>query len=237
MKSIALPSLALLTCLAAQGVSAQPAAPEVQQVLQLSASARKEVAQDWLSVVVRAQLEGSDPVALQTQLKTTLEGALVSLRPKLQPQQLEVRSGHFGIYPRQNNQGRVTGWQGQADLVVEGRDFAQVSQLAGNLPRMTVAQADFSLSREGRQQLEAEVQSQAVQNFRQRAQALAKDFGYSAYTLRQVSVSSVDRPEPGSQPRLMMAADAVTAPAQAPIPLVAGKDEVRITVSGSIQLR
>ncbi len=237
MKSIALPSLALLTCLAAQGGSAQPAAPEVQQVLQLSASARKEVAQDWLSVVVRTQQDGSDPVALQTQLKATLEAALASLRPRLQPQQLEVRSGQLGIYPRHNSQGRVTGWQGQADLVVEGRDFAKVSQLAGNLPRMTVAQADFSLSREGRQQLEAEVQSLAVQNFRQRAQALAKDFGFAGYNLRQVSVSSVDRPEPGIQPRLMMAADAAAAPAQAPIPLVAGKDEVRITVSGSIQLR
>lgn len=156
-----------------QAVQAQMPVSEAQQLLQLSASARKEVAQDWLSVVVRAQQDGSDPVAVQNQLKATLEAALVSLRPRLQPQQLEVRSGNFGIYPRHNNQGRVTGWQGQADLVVEGRDFAQVSQLAGNLPRMTVAQADFSLSREGRQQLEAEVQSQAVQNFRQRAQALA----------------------------------------------------------------
>ena len=220
-----------------QAVQAQMPVSEAQQVLQLSASARKEVAQDWLSVVVRAQQDGSDPVAVQNQLKATLEAALVSLRPRLQPQQLEVRSGNFGIYPRHNNQGRVTGWQGQADLVVEGRDFAQVSQLAGNLPRMTVAQADFSLSREGRQQLEAEVQSQAVQNFRQRAQALAKDFGFAGYTLRQVTVNSADRPEPGLQPRMMMAADVAAASAPAPIPLVAGKDEVRITVSGSIQLR
>ena len=182
--------------------------------------------------MVRAQQDGSDPVALQSQLKATLEAALSSLRPRLQAQQLEVRSGQFDIYPRHNAQGRVIGWQGQADLVVEGRDFAQVSQLAGNLPRMSVAQADFSLSREGRQQLEAEVQSQAVQNFRQRAQALAKDFGFAGYTLRQVNVSSVDRPEPGVQPRLMMAADATASPAQAPIPLVAGKEEVRITVSG-----
>ena len=227
----------LLLCLAGQHATAQGSLPEAQQVLQLSASARQQVPQDWLSVVVRAQLDGSDPVALQNQLKATLDAALATLRPSLQPQQLEVRSGNFGIYPRHNSQGRVTGWQGQADLVVEGRDFAQVSQLAGNLPRMTVAQADFSLSREGRQQLEAEVQSQAVQNFRQRAQALAKDFGFTSYTLRQVSVSSVDRPEPGIQPRLMMAADAAAAPVQAPIPLVAGKDEVRITVSGSIQLR
>ena len=223
---------------ACQHAAAQTSAPEAQQVLQLSASARKEVQQDWLSIVVRAQHEGADPVALQSQLKATVETALASLRPRLQPQQLEVRSGSFGIYPRHNNQGRVTGWQGQADLVVEGRDFALVSQLAGNLPRMTVAQADFSLSRDGRQQLEAEVQSQAVQNFRQRAQALAKDFGFAGYTLRQVSISAVDRPETGIQPRMLMA-EAAMAPAAVPaaIPLVAGKDEVRITVSGSIQLR
>ena len=234
-----LPALILFAALSI-GTEARAQAPqtEAQQILQLSASARKEVQHDWLSIVVRAQQEGADPVALQNQLKTTLEAALSSLRPRLEPQQLEVRSGHFGIYPRHNNQGRVTGWQGQADLVVEGRDFARVSQLAGNLPRMTVAQADFSLSREGRQQLEAEVQSQAVQNFRQRAQALTKDFGFAGYTLRQVNVSAVDRPEPGIQPRLMVA-EAAMAPAAAPsaIPLVAGKDEVRITVSGSIQLR
>ena len=238
MKNTTLPVLSLLAGLSfAHSAQAQSAPSDAQQVLQLSASARKEVAQDWLSVVVRAQQEGADPVVLQNQLKATVEAALASLRPRLQPQQLEVRSGNFGIYPRHNNQGRVSGWQGQADLVLEGRDFARVSQLAGNLPRMTVAQADFSLSREGRQQLEAEVQSQAVQNFRQRAQALAQDFGFAGYTLRQVTVSSVDRPEPGVQPRLMMAADATASPALAPIPLVAGKEEVRITVSGSIQLR
>ena len=234
-----LPALILFAALSI-GTEARAQAPqtEAQQILQLSASARKEVQHDWLSIVVRAQQEGADPVALQNQLKSILDAAWTSLRPRLQPQQLEVHSGQFAIYPRHNNQGRVTGWQGQADLVIEGRDFAKVSQLAGNLPRMTVAQADFSLSREGRQQLEAEVQSQAVQNFRQRAQALARDFGFAGYTLRQVNVSAVDRPEPGIQPRLMVA-EAAMAPAAAPsaIPLVAGKDEVRITVSGSIQLR
>ena len=50
-------------------------------------------------------------------------------------------------------------------------------------------------------------------------------------------MNSADRPEPGLQPRMMMAADVAAASAPAPIPLVAGKDEVRITVSGSIQLR
>ncbi len=213
-----------------------PVVAEPAQVLSLSASAQQDAPQDWLSVVLRASQEGNEPAAVQTQLKAVVEQALAQLRPQVQAQALEVRSGSFGIYPRHNDKGRVVAWQGQADLVVEGRDFVKVSQAAGQVPRMTVAQAGFSLSRQGRQQLEAEVQRQAVQKFRQRAQQLASDFGFEGYTLRQVSVGSADRAEPVLQARAMVADMAVTAPAAA-IPLAAGRDEVRITVSGSIQLR
>ena len=141
-----------------------------EQVLTFSASARQEVSQDWLTVVARAQLEGKDPAAVQTQLNAIVQAALARLQPL--PDQIEVRSAQFSIYPRHDAQGRLMAWQGQADLVIEGRDFAQVGQLAAGLARMTVTQASFSLSRQARQQLEAQVQSQAVQSFRQRAQAL-----------------------------------------------------------------
>ena len=201
-----------------------------EQVLTFSASARQELSQDWLTVVARAQLEGKDPAAVQTQLNAIVQAALARLQPL--PDQIEVRSAQFGIYPRHDAQGRLTAWQGQADLVIEGRDFAQVGQLAAGLARMTVTQASFSLSRQARQQLEAQVQSQAVQSFRQRAQALARDFGFAGYSLRQVSVSSVDRPE--VQPRMAMV-EAAAAPAG--LALAAGKEDVRITVSGSIVLR
>jgi predicted secreted protein len=203
-----------------------------EQVLTFSASARQEVSQDWLTVVARAQFEGKDPAAVQAQLNAIVQAALARLQPL--PDQIEVRSAQFGIYPRHDAQGRLTAWQGQADLVIEGRDFAQVGQLAAGLARMTVTQASFSLSRQARQQLEAQVQSQAVQSFRQRAQALARDFGFSGYSLRQVSVSSVERPEPVMQPRMLMA-EAAAAPAS--LALAAGKEDVRITVSGSIVLR
>ncbi len=209
--------------------------PEPAQLLNLSASAVQQASQDWLRVVVRTTLDGADAMGVQRQLKKALDEALQQLGPQVQPRQLEVSTGAFGVQPRYSDKGRVIGWQGQADLVIEGRDFARIAQAVAQVPRMPVESAQFSLSREGRQKLEAEVQSQAVQNFRQRAQALARDFGFAGYTLRQVNVSSAERPEPVAQARMMVTADA--APAPSPIPLVAGKDEVRITVSGSIQLR
>jgi predicted secreted protein len=209
--------------------------PEPAQLLNLSASAVQQASQDWLRVVVRTTLDGADAMGVQRQLKKALDEALQQLGQQVQPRQLEVSTGAFGVQPRYSDKGRVIGWQGQADLVIEGRDFARIAQAVAQVPRMPVESAQFSLSREGRQKLEAEVQSQAVQNFRQRAQALARDFGFAGYTLRQVNVSSAERPEPVAQARMMVTADA--APAPSPIPLVAGKDEVRITVSGSIQLR
>lgn len=219
--------------LQAQTVSAPT---EPLQVVNLSASAYQQAKQDWLRVVVRTSLEGAEPTGVQRQLKKAVDEALSQLRPQIQAHQLEVHSGQFGINPRYSDKGRVVGWQGQADLVIEGRDFARIAQAAGEVPRMAVESAQFSLSREGRQQLEAEVQSQAVQGFRQKAQQLAKDFGFSAYTLRQVTVGTVDRPTP-VMPMVAMARAAGADATPNPIPLEGGKDEVRITVSGSVQLR
>jgi len=218
------------------GLQAQTAPAEPTQVVSLSANAYQQAPQDWLRVVVRTTLEGAEPVAVQKQLKKTVDEALAQLRPQTQPRQLEVHSGQFGINPRYNDKGRVAGWQGQADLVIEGRDFARIGQVAGEVPRMAVESAQFSLSREARQQLEAEVQSQAVQRFRQKAQQLSKDFGFAGYTLRQVTVGTVERPSP-VMPMMAMARMAVADAAPSPVPLEGGKDEVQITVSGSIQLR
>ena len=72
-------ALGLIACLPlGPGAWAQSAAPEAQQVLTLSASARKEVPQDWLSVTVRAQLEAADPSAVQSQLRTVVDAALAT---------------------------------------------------------------------------------------------------------------------------------------------------------------
>ncbi len=235
--SLARSALALALGGLSLGLNAQTqaASADLNQVVSLSASASQRVPQDWLRVVVRTRQEGTEAMAVQKQLKKTVDEALTHLRTQTKPRQLEVRSGTFGIHPRHNDKGRLVGWQGEADVVIEGRDFAKIAQVAGEVKDMAVESAQFSLSREGRQQLEAEVQSQAVQRFRQRAEQLAKDFGFKDYTLRQASVGSVDQPVPG--PVAMMARAAMVADAPQPIPLEAGQEEVQITVSGSIQLR
>ena len=89
------------------------------------------------------------------------------------------------------------------------------------------------LSREQRQRVEAEAQSIAIERFKARAGELARDFGFSGWSLREVAVNASDSGFP--RPRVVMEMKA--AAADAPVPVEAGKTSVAVTVSGSVQLR
>lgn len=219
----------------AQPQSAGPAREAPQNIAQLSASGTVEVPQDWLTISMNTTREGSDALAVQTQLKQALDAALAEARKAAQPGQIEVRTGHFGLSPRHGRDGRINGWQGTTEMIIEGRDFARLSALAGRIQTLTLGQVGFSLSREARQKVEAEAQAQAIERFRAKAGDIAKAFGFAAYTLREVSVSSADR-GPVPMPR-MMAMEARTSMADAPVPVEAGKSSVTVTVAGSVQMK
>ncbi|WP_425775808.1 SIMPL domain-containing protein [Hydrogenophaga sp. T2] len=228
-------SAALLMAFGAPAL-AQAAQPEVPaNVVSLSASGHLEVPQDWLTVMLSTTKEGADAATVQNQLKQAVDAALATAQAQARPQQLEVRTGNLRLYPRYGSNGRISGWQGQAELVLEGRDVARVSEVAGRIQTMSVSNMGFSLSRDARLALESQVQAQAIERFRARAAEVAKGFGFSGYTLREVSVSSADMPE-RPVPR-MMAMEAKAAAADMPVPTAAGTATVSVTVSGSVQLR
>jgi predicted secreted protein len=224
----------VLLCAAAAPAWAQ--APEVPaNIVSLSASGHMEVAQDWLTVVLGTTKEGSDPVTVQNQLKQAVDAALAAAQGQARPQQLEVRTGNLRLFPRYGSNGRISGWQGQAEVIIEGRDIARIGEVSGRIQSMTVSSMGFSLSREARLALESQVQTQAIERFRARATEVAKGFGFAGYTLREVSVGSADMPE-RPVPR-MMAMEAKAAASDMAIPTAAGTATVSITVSGAIQLR
>jgi predicted secreted protein len=217
-----------------QQISVGPVGP-VGKVVQLSASAVVDVQQDWVTVSLSATRDGSDPALLQSQLKTALDAALVEARRAVQPGQLEVRTGQFSLYPRQNRDGKSTGWQGSAELVLEGRDIGRIAALAGKLPTVTLAGVNFSLSREQRSRAEAEMQAQAIERFRARALEIARSFGFSGYSLGEIQVGNQEQ-GPLPRPRLMAMAPAALM-ADAPVPMEAGKTAVTVTVSGTVHLK
>lgn len=237
-RNAVVPALVLSCLLSASALSAQPARVDSPvNVVAISASGQLDVPQDWLTMTLTTSREGNDAAAVQTQLRQAVDAALAITKPMVASQQMEVKTGSFGVYPRHGSNGRISGWQGTAELVLEGRDFLRISSTAGKVTSMGVGQVAFSLSREAQQKLESEAQSQAIERFKARAGEVAKGFGFNGYTLREVSVSSVDQGERPVYARAMASQSKVSISSDAPLPVEAGKSQVTVTVSGSVQLR
>ena len=211
----------------------QPAAP--QNVVQLSASGSVEVQRDLLSIFLSTTREGNDAAAVQSQLKTVIDSALTEARSAALAGQLDVRTGNFSVSPRYGRDGKQIGWQGSAELVLEGRDFSRISAAAGRVQTLTVSGVSFGLSREQRAKVEGDAQALAIARFKTRATDIARNFGFAGFTLREINVNSNDQ---GISPRpRMLAMEARASAADAPLPVEAGKTLVLVTVSGSVQLK
>ena len=192
------------------GAQAQPVATAIamtppQNVLQLSATGLVEVQQDLLTLTLSTTREGTDAASVQADLRKAVDAALSEVKKTAQGGQMDVRSGDFNVHPRYGRDGKINGWQGRAELVLEGRDFPRITQAAARVPSMTIGNIQFGLSREQRGKVEAEAQSLAIERFKARAGEIAKAFGFQGYTLREVNVSGEDS---GYQPRMMAMAKA-----------------------------
>jgi len=225
--------LALLVMMA--NLHAQAPAVPPQNVAQLSASGSVEAPQDLLLVSLTTTREAADAATVQNQLKTALDAAMTEARKAVLPGQMDMRTGAFSLYPRYGRDGKITTWQGSAELVLEGRDFARISATSGKIQTLTVNQATFSLSREQRARLEGEAQAVAIERFKAKASEIARGFGFTGYTLREITVTANDQ---GYVPRpRMMAMEAKASAPDAPLPVEAGRSTVLVTVSGSVQMR
>ncbi len=226
---------ACLLALSASAIFSQQLAPPPQNVVQLAASGSVEVQQDLLSISMNTTREGPDAATVQNQLKVALDTALAEAKKTAQPGQMDVRTGNFSLYPRYARDGKISGWQGSVEMVMDGRDFARISTTAGKIQTLTMGNVSFGLSREQRAKVEGDAQTQAIERFKAKAEGIAKAFGFGSYTLREVSVNANDQ---GSQPRpRMMALEARAASSDAPVPVEAGRSTVLVNVSGSVQLK
>ena len=120
--------------------------------------------------------------------------------------------------------------------MLEGRDFARITATAGKIQTMAVSQVGFMLSREARARGESEAQTQAIAQFKARAAELSRGFGFASYALREVSVRSNETAS-GPRPRTMVLEDRATSFSDAPVPVEAGRAQVLVNVSGSVQMR
>lgn len=210
-------------------------APERRNQVSFSTSSTQEVTQDLLVVTLQAHREGNVASEVQTALKQQLDAALKEARSAARPDLMDVRTGSFSVHPRYNPQGRIIGWQGQAQLVLQGTDMARIGQTAGRLQSMNIVGVHYGMSRALKERFESELTAQAIESFRNKAQDMARAFGFASYNLGEIHVQSG---EPGfeGRPVMMMAKARDADVAAAPLPVEPGKGSVTVTVSGHVFL-
>lgn len=228
-------AIGLAALLGAGAALAQASGPAPQGVLNLSASANVEVTRDVLVLTFGTTREGPDATAVQNELKRALDAGLAEARKIAAPEQVEVSTGSFTLYPRHSPKGGIAGWTGRAELVVQGRDMAAISQLSGRITTLSIAGVGYRLSREAQRKVEADVTAQAIARFRTLAGDLARQFGYQGYVIRDVTVSVAGD---GDGPVPMLRAAGMAAAAEAlPLPVEPGKGQVGASVNGSVQMQ
>ncbi|KQY81699.1 SIMPL domain-containing protein [Pelomonas sp. Root1444] len=226
--AVGLSVLSLSLCAAAQAADAP------RERLSLSASATAEVTRDVLGISFSTTREGPEAAAVQGALKQALDAALAEARKVAKPGQVDVQTGGFSLYPRHDPKtGKINGWQGSAELQVEGRDTAAIAQLAGRINTLSIARVGYSLSRESREKAESDITAQAIARYRAKAADYAKLFGYGGYVVGDVNIAS---DEGAGAPRPMLAMRMKAEMADAALPTEAGKATVTVNVSGSVQL-
>lgn len=223
---------ALSLCAAVPARAADAVSP--QGVVSLSASASLEVVRDLLSMSLSTTREGADAALVQSQLKQALDAALVEAKRAARPGQLEVQTGNFSISPRYTNRGLGNGWQGSAELVIEGRDMQAIGQLSGRITTLTISRVGYNLSRDLREHAEGEVAAQAIARYRAKAADYARQFGYAGYVIREVNVST-NEAIPRGVP-MQMRAMAAPASGDEALPIEPGKGSVTVNVSGTVQM-
>lgn len=237
MKLNAVSSLALACVFAVStGTALSQNVPpgNLQNVAQISASGTVEVQQDWLSLSLTTARDGVDASVVENQLKQALDEALAIARVSALPGQMDVRTGSFGLYPRYGKEGKISGWQGSTELILEGRDFSHITSTAGKIQSLTLGSVNFGLSREQRSKVQSEAQALAIERFKAKALEVSRAFGFSGYALREVAVNSNDM-DNLPRPRVMSMAKAETSAAT--VPVEAGKSTVQVTVSGAVQMQ
>ena len=217
------------------GAASASELPAPQGVVTLSASASIEVPRDVLSVTLSATRDGAGAAAVQSALKQALDAALAEARKVAKPGQLDVQTGNFSLFPRYSKQNVISGWQGSAELTVEGRDMQAIAALTGRITTMTIARVGYNLSRELREKLEGDLAAQAIARYRAKAADYAKQFGYSGYSVREVSVTTGEPSYP--PPMVLMQRKAMAASSDEALPVEAGKGTVTVGVNGSVQMQ
>lgn len=230
--------LAAIMAVAATAASAQAEKAPPKNVVNITTDAEVELPQDWLMVTLSSTEQGADATAVKQKLTDSTNSALATIRKGLVGSDKKVArysTKRFSITPSYDRTGKINGWTGRSEVLLEGSDIPLIAETAGLVKTMNVASTNYTVSKESVAAAEANLRSLVIEKFKAYSMGVASDFGFKSYSIKEVTIGSSGQFSIPAAPRLAMAM-AKAELAQAPIPVEAGSSTMRATASGSIVL-
>jgi predicted secreted protein len=200
--------------------------------ISLSASAQKDVEADLLVAVLAAQRDGTDAAQLAGEVNTLVDWALSQAQGEAQVESETLGYTTNPVYTK----GTLTGWRVRQNFRLRSRDAAALSGLVGRLQEKLLLQSiGYEISDGRRMETENGLIRAGIDAFKARAQLIAAQMGERRHRLVDMRVETRgDRPAPVY--RAMAAMSAADAAPAAPR-IEAGKQTIRVDVSGVIELQ
>lgn len=224
--------LAVILLLVSFATGAGDPSPLTYDRISLSASAQQEVEADLLVAVLVAQRDGTDAAQLAGEVNALVDSAMSQAQGEAQIESETLGYTTDPVYTK----GTLTGWRVRQSIRLRSRDAASLSGLVGRLQeRLLLQSIGYEVSDERRKETEDALIRAGVDAFKARAELIAEQMGQRKHRLVEMRVETGgDRPAPVY--RAMAAMPAADAAAAAPR-IEAGKQTIRVQVSGVIELQ
>ena len=225
-------SLLAATLFAASGNAVAHDEPLVYDQADFSVSAGREVANDRLVAVLFAQAQGEKQSTLADEVNKTIAWGVQQAKGV---EGIKVSTLGYRSSPLYRDQ-RLTGWQVRQSIRLETLEPARLSDLLSTLQsKLGLESVSYDVSPKRRKEVETELISEALAEFRARADLVAEQMGRSGYRIVRFSVntSTGGAPVPMMRGRAMAMAEAQSVAAPT---LEGGDQRIEVNVNGAIEL-
>ena len=234
-------SILMPCCVAAQTdssvtVQLDPLSASVQHPqLTLRAQASASLTQDTVTLTLAKDVQGKNAQAVNQLLARAIDWAREQAPAS---DTLRVSTHAFRVMPVFTRDGKMNGWQGHAEFVVESRDIIAASALATRLSeQLVLANVACSLSSQARHAEEARLLTEVAQAFRDRAQLATTAFGFKQYVIQKIDLGGSGAAPVASGMMLRAAPMQADGAQPVDVPMVPDSVSVTVSVSGTVGLR
>lgn len=204
------------------------AMPPGQVILNISATAKRQVKKDLLVAGLDCNAMNSDPRVVQNEINTMMQKAL-ALSKKFTG--VETATGSYQVYATIDPKNKKRKWEGRQSLTLKSKDAKDLLELAGKLQQMhfTMSNLVFIIDPQTVADLQDSLMATALKRLQIRADRAAKALGKSKALLREITVQNASIPYPMavSYDSMRLGSAKMAEPVAK-----AGKTTISLTVSG-----